>query len=275
MPNLLDNLKAFKSKVKSAPVLTTKTIKSPSPPQPQPRAVLPMKRSLEDDDDEDNDKDFKKPAVDPHGTHLSTKLLLAVDYIKNKGRPVPIDTLLSYLNLNHDSQRSKLISLLTNLEKIQYDSVDDTLEYVSIHNIKTKDELLKFLIDQTTFKGISVKELKDGWNGCIESVNELEEDGKILVLRTKKDNNPRLVWFNLGTELGIIDEEFVKSWQNVKLPERSELPGKLSKLGLKPASVDPNTIKKDVQADTKKRKQRKGKITNTHMAGILKDYNTQ
>ncbi|CEP20734.1 TFA2 [Cyberlindnera jadinii] len=276
MSNLLDNLNAFKSKVKSAPVLTSRTITSPSPSRksttPQPLQP-PVKRRLDDEDEDDENEESKKQHIDPSGTHLSTKLLLAVDYIKGKAQPVAIDALLSYLNLNEDSQRQKLVNLLTNLEKIQYDKDDQTLEYVSIHNIKTKDDLLKFLIDQTTFKGISVKELKDGWNGCIDAINELEEEGKILVLRTKKDNNPRLVWFNLGGELGSIDEEFVKSWQNVKLPERSELPGKLSALGLKPASVDPNTIKKDTtQQETKKRKQRKGKITNTHMAGILKDY---
>lgn len=275
MSNLLDNLNAFKSKVKSAPVLTSRAVSSPTPP-PKPPPQPQKRRHAEDAEDEEDENESKRPSVDPHGTHLSTKLLLAVDYIKLKGRPVTIDALLSYLNLNQDSQRYKLINLLTNLDKISYDSENRTLEYVSIHNIKTKDELLQFLIDQSTFKGISVKELKDGWNGCIDAINELEEEGKVLVLRTKKDNSPRLVWYNVGGELGIIDGEFVKSWQMTKLPERSELPGKLSKLGLKPASVDPNTIKREGgQDESKKRKQRKGKITNTHMAGILKDYSAR
>jgi transcription initiation factor TFIIE subunit beta len=264
MSNLLDNLNAFKSKVKTAPVLSTRTIKSPTPPVPQKRRLL--------ENDDDDNKDIKRPSMDNSGTHLSTKLLLAVDYIKSKAKPVSIDALLSYLNLNDDTQGSKLVNLLINLDKMSYDKTNKTLEYVSIHNIKSKDELLSFLRNQPTFKGISVKELKDGWNGCIDAINELEEEDTILVQRTKKDNSPRLVWANVGGPLGIIDEEFVKSWQNVKLPERSELPGKLAKLGLKPASVDPNTIKKDVQQETKKRKQRKGKITNTHMAGILRDY---
>lgn len=266
-------MNAFRNKVKTAPVLSSvkKTV-SPAPSSPSTYSTISVKRTAEEDDFDDDYKP-KKPAHDTTGSHLSTKLLLAVEYIKDRDAPVKVDALLSYLNINNDTQNSKLVSLVKNLDKIKYHEKDNTLEYVSIHNIKTKDDLLVFLRSQPTFRGISVKELKDGWNGCLGAINELEQEDKILVLRTKKDNHPRLVWANVGGELGAIDEEFVKIWLNVKLPERSELPGKLNKLGLKPASVDPATIKKDDNnAQIKKRKQRRGKITNTHMAGILKDY---
>lgn len=283
---LLANLNAFKNKVKSAPVLSSARSKAQTPPasaksnNTKPSSSSSsnsLKRSAGDDYDDDFDGEHsiknKKPAYDASGSHLSTKLLLAVDYIKERSKPVHIDALLSYLSLNNDEQKSKLLSLIKNLDKIQYDPNENTLEYVSIHNIKNKDELLNYLREQPTFKGISVKELKDGWNDCIQSINELENEDKILVLRTKKDNHPRLVWANVGGELGGVDDEFVKAWQNVKLPDRSELPGLLNKRGLKPASVDPATVKSATNNEpTKKRKQRKGKITNTHMTGILKDY---
>ncbi|CCH44376.1 Transcription initiation factor IIE subunit beta [Wickerhamomyces ciferrii] len=280
---LLANLNAFKNKVKTAPVLPSRRPNSTPPPPSQSQSRKPLSSSSSgnkrsaldyDDDDEFDDKPIKnkKPAYDTSGSHLSTKLLLAVEYIKERVNPVPIDTLLSYLSLNNDEQKSKLLTLVKNLDKIYFNPDDNTLEYVSIHNIKDKNDLLIFLRQQPTFKGISVKELKDGWNECIQSINELEEEGSILVLRTKKDNHPRLVWANVGGELGIVDEEFVKLWLNVKLPDRSELPGLLNKRGLKPASVDPATVKNTNNEPQKKRKQRKGKITNTHMTGILKDY---
>lgn len=285
---LLANLNAFKNKVKSAPVLSSARSKAQSPPvtsktkpsnsSSSSSSNNTLKRSIADDYDDDLDgensvRNNKKPAYDTSGSHLSTKLLLAVEYIKERTKPVHIDVLLSYLSLNNDEQKHKLLSLIKNLDKIQFDQNENTLEYVSIHNIKTKDELLNFLREQPTFKGIPVKELKDGWNDCIQSINELEKEDKILVLRTKKDNHPRLVWANVGGELGTVDEEFVSAWQSVKLPDRSELPGLLNKRGLKPASVDPATVKSTANNEpTKKRKQRKGKITNTHMTGILKDY---
>jgi len=285
---LLANLNAFKSKVKSAPVLSsarkpssqtsTSAKTNQSSTSSSSSSGVNNKRSAGDDYDDDEDASgsnrvAKKPAYDASGSHLSTKLLLAVEYIKERSKPVDVDHLLSYLSLNNDEQKSKLLSLIKNLDKIHHDPQTNTLEYVSIHNIKNKDELLILLRSQPTFKGISVKELKDGWNDCVPSINELEKEGKILVLRTKKDNHPRLVWSNVGGELGLIDEEFVSLWQNVKLPDRSELPGLLKARGLKPASVDPATVKNTSNNEpTKKRKQRKGKITNTHMAGILKDY---
>lgn len=284
---LLANLNAFKNKVKSAPVLTSAR-RVPTPPptaksngkSSTSSSTSGSKRAAADDydeyDDEEHGSRHKKPAYDASGSHLSTKLLLAVEYIKERTKPVHIDALLSYLSLNNDDQKSKLLSLIKNLDKIHYDQSANTLEYVSVHNIKNKDELLIFLRSQPTFKGISVKELKDGWNDCVQSINELEKEGTILVLRTKKDNHPRLVWANVGGELGSIDEEFVQSWLQVKLPDRSELPGLLKKRGLKPASVDPATVKNNNSNEpVKKRKQRKGKITNTHMTGVLKDYSSR
>lgn len=145
---------------------------------------------------------------------------------------------------------------------------------MSIYDVHSAEELLSLLRSQATFKGISCKELKDGWLQCFDTIDELEAKNRILVLRTKKDNSPRFVWYNNAGPLRQIDEEFVKMWEDCKLPQRSELPRKLQDLGLKPASVDPATIKNEqsTRREVKKRKQRKGKVTNTHMAGILRDY---
>ncbi|KAH3670282.1 hypothetical protein WICMUC_004935 [Wickerhamomyces mucosus] len=292
---LLANLNAFKNKVKSAPVLSqTRRISSPSTPSSisSSKSTNSQKRTISDknkndssssylggsDDDDDQDDDsyrLKKPAYDTTGSHLSTKLLLAVEYIKSKTTTIPVSSLLSYLSLNDPEQRIKLIGLIKNLPKIKYDPIEETLEYVSIHNIKTKAELINFLRSQATFKGISVKELKDGWNDALQVIKELEDEGLILVLKTKKDNQPRLVWTNVGDPLNLIDDEFVTIWNGVKLPPQAELPGLLKQRGLKPASVDPATVKNinnDTNSNLKKRKQRKGKVTNTHMTGILKDY---
>lgn len=51
-----------------------------------------------------------------------------------------------------------------------------------------------------------------------------------------------------------IDEEFVKMWENVQLPQFAELPRKLQDLGLKPASVDPATIKRQTKRVEVKRR---------------------
>ena len=81
------------------------------------------------------------------------------------------------------------------------------------------------------------------------------------------------MWYNNGGELNRISEDFVTMWENVQLPQFAELPRKLQDLGLKPASVDPATVKRQTtRVEVKKKRQRRGKVTNTHMAGVLKDY---
>lgn len=206
-------------------------------------------------------------------SHDSSKLLWATEYIQKKGKPVPMNELMDYLSLGPND---KVIDLLKKLEKIQYDSTKNSFKYISTYDVHSASELLKLLKSQVTFKGISCKELKDGWPQCDETINQLEDESKILVLRTKKDRTPRYVWYNYGGDLHRIDDEFIKMWENVQLPQFSELPRKLQDLGLKPASVDPASVKRQTaNVEVKKKKQRRGKITNTHMAGILKDYSNR
>ena len=68
--------------------------------------------------------------------------------------------------------------------------------------------------------------------------------------------------------------EFKTIWHRIPLPNAAEVPGLLTKAGLKPTSVDPASIKKtNTKVERKRPKQRRaGKITNTHLAGVLKDY---
>lgn len=291
MSNLLANLNAFKSKVKAAPVLsvqrrvspaesTTSSMSSSVTSTPQKPSIFKRSAVESNNGDYSDDESIpkaKKPAYDTTGSHLSTKLLLAVEYIKNKSTPISVDTLLSYLSINNPEQRAKLVSLVKNLDKIDFNEEDQTLEYATFNGIKTKEDLLNYLRTSGPFKGTSVKELKDGWAECLDVIKELENEGSILVLKTKKDNQPRLIWANTGDKLGLVDEEFVSSWNSIKLPERAELPNLLKQKGLKPASVDPATVKNlnDSGNNLKKRKARKGKITNTHMTGILKDYSNR
>ena len=233
--------------------------------------------------DEDDDSPMKKvrpgslaaaalqaSQSDISRSHDSSKLLWATEYIQKKGKLVLLNELLDYLSIN---KNDKIVELLKKLDKIQFDPKKSSFKYMSTYDVHSADELLNLLRSQVTFKGISCRELKDGWPQCDETINDLEEESKILVLRTKKDRTPRYVWYNNGGLLSHIGEDFVKMWENVQLPQFSELPRKLQDLGLKPASVDPATIKRQTtNVEIKKKKQRRGKVTNTHMAGILKDY---
>lgn len=302
MSNLSAQLSAFKNKIKSGPsVAVARKATAPKPDTSSPSNNSPhingdsstpasasasasksmtaavaassgemgsSKRLLQPESPAELYKRQKITHNNASGSHLSTQLHLAVEYIKEQDHPVSIAELQSMLAVDIEHT---LLPLLKEIDRVKF--TGRTFEYVSLHNIKSADDLLEFLRKQTTSKGISVKELKDGWSGCVQAIDKLEAENKILVLRNKKENAPRLVWANAGGELGTISDEFKDMWVNVKLPDPDSLYQKLIDQGLKPTGADPALLNKQPQQQEKKQKKaRRGKITNTHMKDILKDY---
>lgn len=277
MSSLSEQLNSFKNKVKSTSAIGKKPLT-----KPEYSAIAGSKRDTPDGYATNGDSKsgfspkrkkgivYSQPANTGTGVHLGTQVVEAIKYIKSRDGPVEFKEIERYMSTPID----QLLPRLRRNERIRVDNQKQTATYVSIFNIYSKEDLLTFLRSQQTFQGISVKQLKDGWNGCIGAVDELETNGDILVLRTKKENTPRYVWANTGGKLGGLDEEFVKIWNHVKVPDSADLPRELEKAQLKPTSVDPATIKSNKRPITEKkqRKPRRGKITNTHLAGILKDY---
>ena len=126
---------------------------------------------------------------------------------------------------------------------------------------------------QRTAKGINVKELKDGWPGCLDAIDSLEAEGRILVTRHKKDQSPKMVWANDPSLLHIVDNEFKELWHRIVVPQSTaDLRKSLIEYGLTPTSVVKTPV--PVKQKEKKRKgaRRGGKTTNTHMLGVLQDY---
>ncbi|KAK6461033.1 TFIIE beta subunit core domain-containing protein [Scheffersomyces coipomensis] len=284
MSDLSAQLSAFKNKIKNGPSVLAARRPIIGKPQPSTSTPATPKPALNNVSSPLKSGATKRPTesvtdilkrqklanADISGSHLSTLLLLAVEHIKQYDYPIPVSQLQSYLSVDVNDT---LLALLKEIDRIKYDPENETLEYVSLHNIKSPEDLLNFLKAQNTFKGTPVKDLKDGWAGCIAAIDSLDKQNKILVLRNKKENAPRMVWINEGRNLGKIDDEYQKMWAEVKIPEADNLYQALIDQGLKPTGADPNLIKKKPQQQEKKQKKaRRGKITNTHMKGILKDY---
>ncbi|ODV76813.1 putative transcription factor a small subunit [Suhomyces tanzawaensis NRRL Y-17324] len=274
MSDLSAQLSAFKNKIKSGPSVTV--ARRPVNPIQKPSSPVITKPKIENGGTKRSGPDSLTEAIkrqkvsmgEISGSHLSTQLHLAVEFVKQHDHPVSLAKLQNYLSMDVSHN---LLPLLKEIDRLKYDPETSTLEYVSLHNIRNSSDLLNYLWPQPTFKGTSVKELRDGWSGCLAAITELESENKILVLRNKKENAPRLIWANLGGPLGTVDEEFKDMWSTVKLPDN--LYQALIDQNLKPTGADPNLlIKKPQQQEKKQKKARRGKITNTHMKGVLKDY---
>lgn len=242
--------------------------------------------------------------------NLTMKLMASSDYIKSKDRDVPVFELETSLGFKVDSQ---LLKCLSNVDRIQYNPESSSFQYLSLHNIKTGEDLLRVLRNQPAYAGLSVKQLKDGWNNCLQTIAELENKNEIIVHKTKKENSPRHIWLNpdklpirvyngvqnvqnweiitgqLPASSANDDKEgadgnsknkplemiFYEMWNAVKIPQHDDLVKLLLDNGLKPTNAEPESMKSKKITSVKERKQKKprrGKITNIHMKGILKDY---
>lgn len=220
-----------------------------------------------------------------------TKILHLVEHLKQVEIPLNSAQLGTFIGQPLDDN---MIHVLRSHDKLVYNTADDTYAFKPLHNIRSAQQLLTHLQAATTSQGLSVKELKEGWANAIQTIDELERNRDILVTRTKKDGQARMVWINDKTLDVNVDEgrpfitqnamtgvltqylftEFKTIWTKVVIPPPAELPGELEKAGLKPTSVDPATIKKAMAKDNskKQKKPRRGRITNTHLVGMLRDY---
>ena len=279
MSFLENQLSAFKSSVSSSStkIANKRTVTASTSNNTTSQSSQSSKPDLKRKRPEQNHV-YSQPADTGTGRNIMTQVTYAIEYLKNKGTPQTLTDLLSYLSMQHRENEYKrtIGTILKTHEKVEYDRKNDggegTFRFRPVHNINSKESLLRYLQSQRTAQGLSVKDLRDGWASAEVAVDELEREGKLLVTRNKKDNHAKMVWANDPSLSFNIDDEFQTIWQKIRLPEPKALADELEKAGLTPASNRKN-MKKMVKPEVKKtRKPRRGgKTTNTHMAGLLTD----
>ncbi|KAF2720354.1 hypothetical protein K431DRAFT_285844 [Polychaeton citri CBS 116435] len=217
------------------------------------------------------------------GTQLMTQVVYAIEYLKEKRTPVTVQHLIDYLNIPHDSKSHipRIETALRGHERVQMLSKSESglgkeaFKYRPLHPVTNTDELKTYLAIWNSAQGISVKELKDGWPDCTATIDEMEKAGELLVTRYKKDNTPAKIWPDRPEWHAKVDDDFLTSWTRFKLPiNESDVRGELEKSGITPTSQVKFIERKLGNTRKEKRKinRRGGKTTNSHMAGILKDY---
>jgi transcription initiation factor TFIIE subunit beta len=276
MTSLDAQLAAFKQRAQAQPVLPRAVVRL-QPPSPEPVSVYsPSPGDAVDPAGPPRKKQkttivYSQPKDTGMGQHLLTQLIYAVDYLKSHSEPISAEKIAGYLSTTMTPAFLHLLK--DNHPNIIYHEDTDLYEYRPLHSIRNASSLLMTLATTTTGAGLVVKELKDGYPNVDQDLKTLEARGEVLVIRGKKDGVARMVWYN-DAKLNIgISNEFKELWAGLKVPDAGDLPKELEKVGMVPASVDPRTVKRAVVEKEKKKKgRRRGKITNTHLDGILRDY---
>ncbi len=229
---------------------------------------------------------YSQPALTGTGDSIISQMAYAVSWLRGKDEPVLCVDVLSYLSITARPEQDQefFVDQMRRNPQIQW-IPDPTLSEQTwqtgtylhrpiIPGVKSKTSLLAYLQKKTDASGVSVKDLKDGWQDCESAINELEKEHRVLVIRAKKDGAARIVWLDDASLFHDIDPELKIMWSRVEVPSTENIVARLVAAGQKPSSEDPRVKAALAPKDNKKKKaqRRSGKSTNLHMEHLLKDY---
>ncbi|PHH78540.1 hypothetical protein CDD82_3007 [Ophiocordyceps australis] len=262
-----------------------------APPSPSPSAASDsttptgVKRKR----DAAPDVPFSQPQLTGYGSEVKTQMTFAVEYLKKKGEPKSATDIIDHLSLRShaDEHKRELIEGLRGHPRVEW-KPNASLKEQSwrtgtyshrpiIPGVRDATSLLAHLQRKSDSSGVSVKDLKDGWPDCDETLASLERQHRILVVRTKKDGLARYVWLDDPSLHHPVEAEFQSMWQRVNLPSLDDMHRRLVSVGQKPTSEDPRKANQansgaKPKAQKKRAGKRAGKATNVHMAHLMQDY---
>ncbi|KAJ4158579.1 uncharacterized protein LMH87_009098 [Akanthomyces muscarius] len=231
---------------------------------------------------------FSQPQLTGYGVDVKSHMKFAVDFLKARGTPKSMKDLIDHLSVRNtsDEHKQELAEGLRGHPRVEW-KPDTSLSEQTwrtgtysyrpvVPGVTDGTSLLAFLQRKTDASSLAVRDLKDGWPDCEETLGRLERQHKILVTRTNRENFPRHVWLDDASLHHSIQPEFHAMWRRVQIPSIDDMHRKLSSVQLKPTSEDPR--KAAAAAGNKPKVQKKraskrgGKQTNIHMTHLLQDY---
>ncbi|ORX88664.1 transcription initiation factor IIE, beta subunit [Basidiobolus meristosporus CBS 931.73] len=274
MGSLLEQQKAFKKRLAAQPVIQRAHVAGPPPPN----LYTPIPSQLQDILEPAKKKQkIKKvlPEASPAvgGRHTLSMVYTVINFLKSVEEPQTADDLKRHVGADLDVN-PELYQTLTQNNKIDYDTKTHMFSYRPAYNIKTKEDLLALLQEKQDEGGMEVRELKDSYIDVKGVVEELAEAGQIYIIRNK-DETPRILFYNDARLNCDFDADFKQMWHDLRAPDETDLPAELDKAGLKTMEVFEKKAKSDEPKHKKsKARNRKVKITNTHLEGIdlTQDY---
>ncbi|KAI6158699.1 hypothetical protein EDD17DRAFT_1621307 [Pisolithus thermaeus] len=244
---------------------------------------------------------YSQPADTGTGTNINTQLVYALDYLKSTSNPMRLQDIAIVTSTPLDTD-TVLLEKFKSHDRVQYDPKTGLYSYRHDFNFRDKATLLTEIQRQTRRGGgISVRILKEPWKEAPQAIEELEKEGEVLVTRTVKDGQLRMVFWNEikpdeesggkqvekgGSNRACIirgfsrySVEFLDLWHQLKVPNDVDLLKALTSEGLQataseaPAPKAPSNTKKKGKRSAPR--QRQVRITNTHLKGeidLSRDY---
>jgi transcription initiation factor TFIIE subunit beta len=221
---------------------------------------------------------YSQPADTGSGNNINTQLVYAVNYLKGTQNPMRLQDIAIVTETPLDTD-STLLEKFKNHDRIIYDPKTDLYSYKHEYAFRNKAALLTEIQRQTRKGGgISVRTLKESWKEAPQAIEELEKEGEVLVTRTVKDGQLRMVFWNeiKPTEENgglAVEKEFNDLWHSLKVPNDVDLLKQLASEGLQVTAAETVVPKAPTNKKKGKRggapRQRPVRITNTHLKAEL------
>ncbi|KZV94681.1 hypothetical protein EXIGLDRAFT_500351 [Exidia glandulosa HHB12029] len=212
---------------------------------------------------------FSQPADTGTGQNVNTQLVYAVKHLKDNGNPMRLQDLaiLSNVPLLNDAG---LFDKFKNHDRVVHDEKTGLFSYRHDYDFRNKETLLTEV--QRHAKnggGLSVRLLKESWKEAPAAIEELEKEGHVLVTRTMKDGQMKMVFYNeVPTPEPPVEDEFRSMWHSLHVPPEADMLRVLRAEGLQ-ATQGEAPVSRAQQPKKKGKKsgprQRQVKITNTHL----------
>lgn len=227
---------------------------------------------------------YSQPADTGTGTNVNTQLVYAIDHLKSTHNPMRLQDIAIVTNTPLETD-AVLLEKFKSHDRILWDPKTDLYSYRHEFSFRNKAALLTEIQRQTRKGGgIPVRALKESWKEAPLAIEELEKEGDVLVTRTVKDGQLRMVFWNEikpDDESGgkQVEKEFFDLWHSLKVPNDVDLLRALHAEGLQataeemPIPKAPSNVKKKGKRSAPR--QRQAKITNTHLKGeidLSRDY---
>ncbi len=209
-------------------------------------------------------------------TKAQTKATYAVTRLREHfPAALSIDDVVSY-SFGKMEQEERVIEtfrkIMDRSHEVAVNKKDHTYCYKPPYDIRTSDQLIAHFQKQTDTTFINVSDLKKGWADCDAVIDKMEQQHRLIVIRHKKDNAPRVIWADDASLHAPLDQEFIDLWTSIPLSSKDDVVRYLKQSGrITAGQIAEN--KAAAQTKAKARKSRQStKQTNKHMAGLFKDY---
>ncbi|KAF8332008.1 uncharacterized protein EI90DRAFT_3056241 [Cantharellus anzutake] len=232
-----------------------------------------------------HDTVYSQPLDTGIGKNANTQLFFVLGTLKKRNGPMSLRDLSIMTNniLETDPTLLERFEAHENVVKNPTNGLYTYRQEQQHESFASRDELLKEIKSHSRRGGgLSFNHLKTTWNGAPTVVEELENEGLILVTRSSKDGQPKMVfWNDIPPQEGgkQIESEFQQMWQSLKWPAEGDLERVLTSMNRTVAQTSGTAaLASNKNSKSKKSKNttrvRHVKIQNTHLANIdlTKDY---